>query len=160
MASTDRVISVDLDESTLVAADENAAHERRVAIFDLLEENFFLLNGVDGGPYAIKLSLIEQKLVFQVNSEAGEELKTFILSLMPMRRVIKDYFAICMSYNEAIRSASPQQIEAIDMGRRGLHDEGAELLQQRFEGKIETDYNTARRLFTLICALHQKGGRI
>ena len=160
MSDTNKIVSIDLDEETLSAANPDAAHERRVAIFDLLEDNFFKVEGVEMGPYAINLSMMEQKLVFAISTEAGEQVKTLILSLMPLKRVIKDYFLICQSYHDAIRSASPTQIEAIDMGRRGLHNEGSELLEQRLKDKVSIDFDTARRLFTLVCALHQKGGAV
>lgn len=160
MSDTNKIVSIDLDEETLSAANPDAAHERRVAIFDLLEDNYFKVEGVDAGPYAINLSMMEQKLVFAISTEAGEPVKTLILSLMPLKRVIKDYFLICQSYHDAIRSASPTQIEAIDMGRRGLHNEGSELLEQRLKDKVSIDFDTARRLFTLVCALHQKGGAV
>lgn len=148
---------VRLDEGTLAAGNADCAHERRVAIFDLLEANSFALDGIDAGPYALTLSIIDQRLVFLVHGEDGAELRTFILSLSPLRRVIKDYFLICDSYYEAIRTATSAQIEAIDMGRRGLHNEGSTLLQERLAGKVTIDFDTARRLFTLICALHLRG---
>ncbi|MBB35410.1 MAG: hypothetical protein CME88_02695 [Hirschia sp.] len=160
MSESDRIVKVEIDPQSLSAAGPDAAHERRVAIYDLIEDNFFQVVDHELGPYVLKLSMVEQKLVFEVTNEAGDPVKTLILSLMPLRRVIKDYFAICQSYHEAIRTASPQQIEAIDMGRRGLHNEGSELLDHRLKGKIVTDFDTSRRLFTLVCALHQKGGRV
>ena len=160
MAETDRIISIDIDDETLSASGADAEHERRVAIFDLLEENYFAVEDAESGPYAIKLSMMEQKLVFSISHENGSPVKTIILSLMPLRRVIKDYFAICQSYHDAIRFASPAQIEAVDMGRRGLHNEGSELLEQRLKGKVKMDFDTARRLFTLVCALHQKSGPV
>jgi uncharacterized protein (UPF0262 family) len=125
-----------------------------VAIFDLLEHNSFTPDGAPGGPYRLKLSVVEQRLVFDIATLADEPVRVLILSLSPFRRIIRDYFLICESYYEAIRSATPAQIEAIDMGRRGLHNEGSELLEQRLAGKVALDFDTARRLFTLICALH------
>jgi uncharacterized protein (UPF0262 family) len=148
---------VRLDEGSLAAATADGEHERRVAIFDLLETNSFALDEVDAGPYALTLSIIDQRLVFAVQGDDGAEVRTFILSLSPLRRVIKDYFLICDSYYEAIRTATSAQIEAIDMGRRGLHNEGSTLLQERLAGKVTLDFDTARRLFTLICALHLRG---
>ncbi|MCO6048369.1 UPF0262 family protein [Mesorhizobium sp. RP14(2022)] len=132
-------------------------HERAVAIFDLIEENSFAPVGDTGdGPYALKLSLVEHRLSFDIRRETGEDVATHILSLSPLRKIVKDYRFICESYYEAIRLASPAKIEAIDMGRRGLHDEGAQALRDRLDGKILLDFATARRLFTLICVLHWK----
>lgn len=156
---TDRLISVLIDEETLGASGPDAEHERRVAIFDLIEENSFAVEGVNRGPYVLALSQVERRLVFAVRDEAGEDVHTFILSLGPFRGVIRDYFMICDSYYEAIRTQTPHQIEAIDMARRGIHNEGSELLKERLEGKITIDQLTARRLFTLICALHAGQGR-
>jgi uncharacterized protein (UPF0262 family) len=148
------IADVRLDESTLSAQTADAAHERRVAIFDLLEANSFdVIDGPDG-PYALSLSVVEQKLVFDVKLLDGSDVRIFVLSLSPFRRVVRDYFMICESYHQAIRQATPTQIEAIDMGRRGLHNEGSRLLEARLEGKVKLDFDTARRLFTLICALH------
>ncbi|WP_273187458.1 UPF0262 family protein [Hyphomonas adhaerens] len=152
--SKDRLIAVEIDDETLGASGPDAEHERRVAIFDLIEENSFKLTGHDRGPYLLALSQAERRLVFAIRDEAGEEVHTFILSLGPFRGVIRDYFMICDSYYDAIRTQSPHQIEAIDMARRGVHNEGSELLADRLKGKVEVDFLTARRLFTLICALH------
>mgnify|MGYP003627247730 FL=1 len=149
-----RLISVDIDDETLGASGPDAEHERRVAIFDLIEENSFALIDHDRGPYALSLSQVERKLVFAIRDEAGEDVHTFIMSMGPFRGVIRDYFMICDSYYDAIRSQTPHQIEAIDMARRGIHNEGSELLAERLEGKVNIDFHTARRLFTLICALH------
>jgi len=149
-----RLISVQIDDDTLGAAGPDAEHERRVAIFDLIEQNVFKLIDRSDGPYALALSMQERKLVFALTTESGEHLHTFILSLGPFRGVIRDYFMICESYYSAIRTQTPHQIEAIDMARRGIHNEGSELLAERLEGKVEVDFQTARRLFTLICALH------
>lgn len=154
-----RLVAVHIDEDTLGASGPDAEHERRVAVFDLIEENKFGLPGDEQGPYVLALSQHERRLVFAIRTEAGEEVHTFILSLSPFRGVIRDYFNICDSYYEAIRNSTPHQIEAIDMARRGIHNEGSELLQERLEGKIETDFQTSRRLFTLICALHAGQGR-
>lgn len=144
------------DEASLAAATADDEHERRVAVFDLLEKNYFELEDIDAGPYVLRLSIAEQRLVFALYADQGE-VRTIILSLSPFRKVIKDYFLICDSYHAAIRNATTAQIEAIDMGRRGLHDEGSRLLIERLEGKARINHDTARRLFTLICALHVRG---
>ncbi|MCR4265546.1 UPF0262 family protein [Nitratireductor sp. ZSWI3] len=156
-ADTSRLTDVELDES-VGRATPDIEHERAVAIFDLVEENRFHPVGDDqGGPYKLKLSLVDSRLVFAIARESGEAVVTHILSLTPFRRIVKDYFLICESYYDAIRSATPSQIEAIDMGRRGLHNEGSQTLMDRLEGKIEVDFDTARRLFTLVCVLHWRG---
>lgn len=151
-----RLTDVVLDES-IGRSTPDVEHERAVAIFDLLEENSFEPLGHPGGPYHLKLSLMDQKLVLSVTTEAGEPVITHILSLTPFRRIIKDYFMICESYYQAIRSSTPSQIEAIDMGRRGIHNEGSQTLQDRLSGKISLDFDTARRLFTLVCVLYWRG---
>ncbi len=152
-----RIERVDLDESQFQAADANIEHERRVAIFDLIEENTFKPANSPGGPYALRLAIEEGRLVFDIRINGEEPHGRIMLSMTPFRRVIKDYFLICESYFQAIRTATPSQIEAIDMGRRGLHNEGSQILRDRLEGKVELDFDTSRRLFTLICALHFKG---
>lgn len=150
-----RLASVELDEATLPSATAEIEHERRVAIFDLVEKNVFAPDGVDAGPYGLKLSLQDNRLVFDI---AGIDfVRTYALSLTPLKSVLKDYLMICDSYYEALRGSSASQIEAVDMGRRGLHNEGAELLKARLDGKIEIDHETARRLFTLVCALYRRG---
>ena len=149
-----RIAKVTLDERTVVRRSPEVEHERAVAIFDLIEENHFAPVGDHGGPYSLHLGIEENRLVLDIRSERDEPLGKVILALSPFRRIVKDYFTVCESYYHAIKSASPSQIEAIDMGRRGLHDEGAGLLRERLAGKIEVDPNTARRLFTLICVLH------
>ncbi|KXF76547.1 hypothetical protein ATN84_10810 [Paramesorhizobium deserti] len=152
-----RLIDVELDES-IGRSTPDVEHERAVAIFDLIEENsFYPVGDAVGGPYRLKLSLVESRLVFAITRENGEEVAIHILSLAPFRRVVKDYFMICESYYQAIRSATPSKIEAIDMGRRGLHNEGSQTLKERLGGKIEVDFDTARRLFTLVCVLHWRG---
>lgn len=154
---TARLVDVVLDES-IGRSTPDVEHERAVAIFDLVEENSFRPVGDTGdGPYRLKLSLVESRLVFEVTRESGDAVITHILSLTPFRRIVKDYYMICESYYEAIRTASPAQIEAIDMGRRGLHNEGSQTLMERLDGKIEVDFDTARRLFTLVCVLHWRG---
>lgn len=152
-----RLIAVTLDEASIGRGNPDQEHERAIAIYDILEENAFSLPKHDGGPYALRISLIEKKLCFEVSTQEGSHLISHHLSLTPFRKTIRDYELICDSYYEAIRSASPAQIEAIDMGRRGLHNEAAELLKERLDGKLEVDFDTARRLFTLIFALHWKG---
>ncbi|NDW07027.1 UPF0262 family protein [Jiella pacifica] len=151
---TGRLIDVELDE-TIGRATPDVEHERNVAIFDLVEENVFDPVGApEGQKFKLKLSLADKRLVFDIRNEAGETLVVHILSLTPFRKVIRDYFMICDSYYEAIRSATPQQIEAIDMGRRGIHNDGSQTLMERLKGKIAVDLDTARRLFTLICVLN------
>ncbi len=152
-----RIVEISLDERTVVRRSPDVEHERAVAIYDLTEENYFLPVGDDTGPYHLHLSIAENRLLFDIRTDADEPVTTVALPLLPFRRIVKDYFAVCESYYEAIRSASPSKIEAIDMGRRGLHDEGSELLRDRLDGKIEVDSDTARRLFTLICVLHIRG---
>ncbi len=135
----------------------NIAHEREVAIFDLLEDNRFKLPERSDGPYRLDLAIVEDRLVLKIGNEASDEIMTHVLSLTPFKRIIKDYFVVCDSYYEAIRSAPPSRIQAIDMGRRGLHDEGSHVLMERLNGKVDIDFDTARRLFTLISVLHWKG---
>lgn len=162
MPDANRLIDIQLDEAGLPVPTPEIEQERRVAIFDLLEENVFGLPGRDGkaaptGPYRLGLSIKERRLVFHVTTETGEFAAEFHLSLSPFRQVIKDYFQICESYFDAVKRLPPSQIEAIDMGRRGIHNEGSRVLLERLDGKVETDMPTARRLFTLICVLHFKG---
>ncbi|WP_066824379.1 UPF0262 family protein [Sphingomonas mali] len=153
-----RIKDIALDDRTIVWRSADVEQERRIAIFDLLEDNSFrpLRDYPDGyaGPYLLHLGVEEGRLVLALSREDGSPLETLILSLGTLRRPIKDYFAICDSYYEAIRNATPQQIETVDMARRGIHNDAAELLKERLGGKIEVDFNTARRLFTLICVLH------
>jgi uncharacterized protein (UPF0262 family) len=152
-----RLIDIELDES-IGRSTPDVEHERAVAIFDLIEENSFWPVGDSGhGPYKLKLALAEQRLVFAISRANGEAVATHILSLTPFRRIVKDYYMICESYYAAIRTSTPSQIEAIDMGRRGLHNDGSQTLQDRLDGKIEIDFDTARRLFTLVCVLHWRG---
>lgn len=151
-----RLVDVELDLESIAHRGPDVEHERRIAIFDLLEENHFHPAGSEGGPYRLRLGLQENRLVFQITHETDSSQYTHVLSLTPLKRVIRDYFVVCDTYYQAIRSASPMQIEAIDMGRRGLHDEGSQVLRERLSGKINVDHDTARRLFTLICALRMK----
>lgn len=152
-----RLVAVTLDEASIGRGNADQEHERAIAIYDILESNSFALPEHDGGPYALHLALVEQRLCFDVRAADGAPLIAHHLSLTPFRGVIRDYAMICDSYFKAIRTAAPAQIEAIDMGRRGLHNEAAELLMQRLDAKVAVDFDTARRLFTLIFALHRKG---
>ena len=154
MSADHKLASVELDAATLPAATAEIEHERRVAIFDLVEKNSFEPVGAEGGPYRLKLSLQDNRLVFDIDGE--DFTRTYAISLTPLKGVLKDYLLICDSYYEALRGSSPSQIESVDMGRRGLHNEGAELLCQRLEGRVALDFETSRRLFTLVCALHQR----
>lgn len=151
-----RLYDVVLDDS-IGRSTPDVEHERAVAIFDLVEENSFEPLGHAGGPYRLKLSLVDSKLVLGITTNKDEQVATHILSLTPFRRIIKDYFMICESYYEAIRSSTPSRIEAIDMGRRGIHNEGSQTLMDRLDGKISVDFDTARRLFTLVCVLYWRG---
>lgn len=152
-----RIVDVVIDDETIGSASTQVDHERRVAVFDLLEQNSFALDGGEPGPYRLRLAIAEKRLILDVMDEHHNGLATFGLSMTPFSKLIKDYFLVCESYFEAIKTSAPARIEAIDMGRRGLHDEGSTLLMERLKGKITTDFLTARRLFTLICALHWKG---
>ena len=152
-----RLIAVSLDEGSIGRGNPDQEHERRIAIYDLVEENRFALPDRAAGAYRLAIGLQEGKLVLAVSDAAGAPLMTHLLSLQPFRSLLKDYMMLCDSYYRAIRTASPSQIEAIDMGRRGLHDEGAALLGERLRGKVEADADTLRRLFTLLTALHYKG---
>jgi uncharacterized protein (UPF0262 family) len=151
----ERIVDVELDEGSVVRWNPEIDHERNVAIFDLLESNHFEPVGDYSGPYALRLAVEENRIVFDIRAaESGEQLGRVLLPQAVLRRVIKDYFKQCESYFEAIRTARPGQIEALDMGRRGLHNEGSEILMDRLAGKIHMDFETARRLFTLVCVLH------
>jgi uncharacterized protein (UPF0262 family) len=154
-----RLVSVTLDEDTLVRRSPEVEHERAVAIYDLLEENSFALVGHDGGPYALHIGIQENRLLFDIRTEAGEEVERVVLPLTVFRNIIRDYFRVCEAYYEAIKTASPSRIEAIDMGRRALHNEGAGLLRERLARRITVDEDTERRLFTLICVLHVRDWR-
>jgi uncharacterized protein (UPF0262 family) len=153
--SSHRLQSIELDEDSLAAASRDQEQERQIAIFDLLEDNLFRPEGADGGPYDLRIALVDNRLALDIVGPGYQ--RRHILSLSPLRSVIRDYYMVCESYYQAIRNATPQRIEALDMGRRGLHNEGSALLQSRLQGKVETDLDTARRLFTLICALHWRG---
>jgi len=152
-----RLIAVTLDEESIGRSNPDAEHERAVAIYDLIEQNTFAPAGHERGPYRLQLSIAENRLVFDIRLEDNTPVVAHLLSLTPFRRIVKDYFLVCESYYRAIRSATPSQIEAIDMGRRALHNEGTDLLLERLKEKLDLDFDTARRLFTLICVLHWKG---
>ena len=150
-----RLLSVELDDDSLAPASRDQEQERQIAIFDLLEDNHFAPEGAAGGPYGLRLSLIDGRLALDISGPDYQ--RRHLLSLSPLRSVVKDYHMICESYFDAIRHATPQKIETLDMGRRAIHDEGSHTLQRRLAGKVDTDTDTARRLFTLICALHWRG---
>ena len=156
-----RLVDLVLDETTIGRGNMDVEHEREVAIFDLLEANTFWPVGHDPAPaapdYKLVLALVEQRLMFRISTRDGADVATHLLSLSPFRRIVRDYYQICESYYEAIRTSAPAQIEAIDMARRGLHNDGSETLKERLDGKIAIDFDTARRLFTLICVLHWRG---
>lgn len=156
-----RISHITLDEKTIIWRSADIEQERRIAIFDLLEGNFFAPQRVqpDGynGPYRVELRVEEGRLGIEVSREDGTHVETHVLGMGRFRRPIRDYFAICDSYFQAVKQSTPQQIETIDMARRGIHNEAAELLKTALEGKIDLDFDTARRLFTLICVLHIKG---
>ena len=151
------LIKVTLDEASIGQSNPDVEHERAVAIYDLLEENVFLPSGHDDGPFELTLAIVDKRLVFDIRRPDGEPVIAHHLSLTPLRRVVKDYFMICDSYYQAIRTATPDKIEAIDMGRRGIHNDGSNILMERLKDKVVVDHDTARRLFTLICVLHWKG---
>ncbi len=155
--TNNRLVTIDLDASLGASPSPEADHERRVAIYDLLQENSFaLLNGLQG-PYKLQLSTQDGRLLFEIFNEREEKISIIGLSMSPLRAIVKDYFLICESYYRAIRLSTPSQIETIDMARRGLHNEGSEILKERLNGKVDMDFDTARRLFTLVCVLHWRG---
>ncbi len=156
-AARQRLVAVTLDEKTIGRSNPDIEHERQVAIYDLLERNSFAPAGHDGGPYVLNLSITGSRLAFDIRQQDGKPVVAHLLSLSPLRRIVKDYYTICDSYYQAIRTATPDKIEAIDMGRRGVHDEGSRILVERLKGKVTVDMDTARRLFTLLCVLHWKG---
>lgn len=157
MPHRQRIVHVQLDEKTMVRRKAEVEHERNIAIYDLLEENYFAPRGDYVGPYNLHLSLEDNRLQFDVRTQDDQPLVLVPLPLKAFQSIVKDYFMVCESYYSAIKKSSPSQIEAIDMGRRGLHDEAAGILVERLAGKVEIDFDTARRLFTLIYALHWKG---
>jgi len=150
-----RLQSIIIDDASLASASRDQEHERQVAIFDLLEENYFQPDGEGSGPYDLTIGLADNRLLLDIIGPSYE--RRHLLSMSPFKSLIRDYFMVCDSYYDAIRNASPAQIEALDMGRRGLHNEGSSLLRERLGGKVTTDLDTARRLFTLICALYRRG---
>ena len=156
-ADSNRLVAVTLDEGSIGRSSPDVEHERATAIYDLIEENSFAPVGHRGGPYTLNISLKDNRLVLDIRLADGKPVIAHFLSLSPFKRIIKDYFLICDSYYAAIRTATPGRIEAIDMGRRGLHDEGSRILQDAIKRKIEVDFDTARRLFTLVCVLHWRG---
>ena len=158
MTSANRLIEINLDETGLAPPTPEVDQERKVAIYDLLEDNAFALEKSGApGPYKLNLSVRDRRLVFDVRTKTDDPAGEFHLSLSPFRQIIRDYFAICESYFDAVKTLPPSQIEAIDMGRRGVHNEGARVLKERLDGKVTVDEATSRRLFTLICVLHFKG---
>ena len=156
MSDKTRIAQIFLDEQTVVNRSPQVEHERKVAIYDLLENNHFGLVNGPAGPYVLRLSIEENRLAFDVRDINDQPIKRFMLALSPFRSIVREYLMVCDSYYKAITTSSPSQIEAIDMGRRGLHNDGSEVLEQRLEGKADLDHNTARRLFTLVCVLHIK----
>ncbi|MDI3469058.1 MAG: Uncharacterized protein family UPF0262 [Pseudolabrys sp.] len=151
------LVKVELDEESIGRSNPDVEHEREIAIYDLLEQNSFAPRDDDSGPYALHLKVDGARLVFDIRREDGEPVVAHLLSLSPLRRIVKDYYTICDSYYQAIRTATPDKIEALDMGRRGVHNEGSRILMERLKDKVALDMDTARRLFTLICVLHWKG---
>ncbi len=156
-AGNQRIIHITLDEETVLWRSPEVEQERRVAIFDLVERNSFAPVGLDSGPYCLHLVICEDRLVMHIRDAEERPLDEIALPMSPFRRVIKDYFTVCASYYEAIKRASPSRIETIDMGRRSLHDEGSELLKDLLADKVEIDFGTARRLFTLLSVLRARG---
>lgn len=154
---TGRLMAVTLDELSIGRANPDVEHERAIAIYDLIEENSFRPSGHDGGPFELNLKIDGNRLVFDIRLVDGRPVIAHLLSLAPFRRIVKDYFTVCDSYYAAIRGATPDRIEALDMARRALHDEGSQILMERLKRKVELDFDTARRLFTLITVLHWKG---
>jgi uncharacterized protein (UPF0262 family) len=152
-----RIVHIDLDERTVIRRSPDIEHERRVAIYDLLESNRFVLAGDYTGPYRVHMGMAEHRLVLDVRDTEDAPLTRIQLPLTPLRRIIRDYFTVCESYYEAIREGAPSRIEAIDMGRRGLHNDGSDVLRERLAQHVEIDRETARRLFTLICVLQIRG---
>jgi uncharacterized protein (UPF0262 family) len=155
--SRNRIVAVTLDEESIGRSGPDIEHERAIAIYDLVEKNLFAPAGDPGGPYTLHLGITGNRLMFDIRREDGSPVVVHLLSLTPFRRIVKDYFMICDSYYHAIRTATPDKIEAIDMGRRGIHDEGSRTLMERLDGKVRVDFETARRLFTLLSVLHWKG---
>jgi uncharacterized protein (UPF0262 family) len=156
VSDNSRIVKIELDERSLARATADIEHERKVAVYDLLEDNRFEPVGGGQGPFELHLSIVERRLVFEVRREGGDRIGQVHLSLTPFRKIIKDYFLLCETYYDSIRNAAPSQIETVDMARRALHNEGSEVLSERLKDKIAMDQNTARRLFTLICSFHMR----
>ena len=152
-----RLVAVALDEKSIGRSNPDVEHERQVAIYDLLEQNSFVPVGHEDGPYALHLSINGNRLVFDIRLENNTPVVAHLFSLTPLRRIVKDYYTICDSYYQAIRTATPEKIEALDMGRRAIHDDGSRALMERLKSKVALDHDTARRLFTLVCVLHWRG---
>src|SRR3981081_4202929 len=152
-----RIVVVTVDEESIGSSGPDIEHERAIAISELVQENIFAPEGADNGPFTLHIGITGNRLMFDIRREDGTPVVAHLLSLTPFRRIVKDYFIICDSYYQAIRTATPDKIEAIDMGRRGIHDEGSRTLQERLKSKVRIDFETARRLFTLISVLHWKG---
>ena len=152
-----RLVEITLDDASIQCGNSNIDHEREVANYDLIDDNVFALAGREDGPYKLNLAIVEDRLVFRIANEAEELLETHTIPLSALRRIIKDYFIVLDGYYQAVRNAQPSRIQAIDIGRRGLHDEGSQVLLERLADRIVIDFDTARRLFTLISALHWKG---
>jgi uncharacterized protein (UPF0262 family) len=152
-----RIVAVTLDEESIGRSGPDIEHERAIAIYDLVEKNLFAPEGGHAGPFTLNISITGNRLMFDIRKENGDPVIAHLMSLTPFRRIVKDYFMICDSYYQAIRTATPDRIEALDMGRRGIHDEGSRTLMERLDGKVRIDFETARRLFTLISVLHWKG---
>jgi uncharacterized protein (UPF0262 family) len=155
-AKRQRLFAVAFDDSSIQRGSPDQEHERAIAIYDLVEENSFAVPGRDEGPYKLRVGLSESRLTFDVETASRQTLLSFGLSLTPLRSILRDYFLVCENYYAAIRAASPAQIEAIDRARSALHNEGADLVAQRLADRVDVDAATARRLFTLVCALHWK----
>ena len=157
-AAKQRLVSVTLDEESIGRSNPDVEHERQIAIYDLIEQNLFAPVGhEDAGPFALRLSITGARLMFDIRSDEGTPVVAHLFSLTPLRRIVKDYYLICDSYYQAIRTATPDKIEALDMGRRAIHNDGSRILVERLKDKVKVDVDTARRLFTLICVLHWKG---
>ncbi|MBN9601168.1 MAG: UPF0262 family protein [Afipia sp.] len=155
--TNNRIVAVTLDEESIGRSGPDIEHERAIAIYDLIEQNLFAPEGDAGGPFSLHIGINGNRLMFDIRRQNGDPVVVHLMSLTPFRRIVKDYFLICDSYHQAIRTATPDKIEAIDMGRRGIHDEGSRTLMERLDGKVRIDFETARRLFTLVSVLHWKG---
>ena len=155
--SKSRIVAVTLDEESIGRSGPDIEHERAIAIYDLIEQNLFQPEGDHAGPFTLHIGITGNRLMFDIRLQDGQPVIVHLMSLTPFRRIVKDYFMICDSYYQAIRTATPDRIEALDMGRRGVHDEGSRTLMERLDGKVRIDFETARRLFTVISVLHWKG---